>query len=226
MDIYQNNEHILKKSRFSNKSGRLPHKAVELTCMILLRVSWHQYSLLWHTVKNECKWIGNLTPQIFNNLNGIVSRKLQTKHMGLQSKGNNSASQQQVHIARFYVNFVESKHSHLITSQCLQTTENDPPPSPQKMFLMGKWKPVWKITKKQPHWWLNQTVIPIIFPRVVLSQSDPVPLSKQKECIHWSFGLLPLLFFELPLFGWWPRSRMGTRSGVGITFLLKLLIDT
>lgn len=134
MDIYQNNEHILKKSRFSNKSGRLPHKAVELTCMILLRVSWHQYSLLWHTVKNECKWIGNLTPQIFNNLNGIVSRKLQTKHMGLQSKGNNSASQQQVHIARFYVNFVESKHSHLITSQCLQTTENDPPPPPKKCF--------------------------------------------------------------------------------------------
>lgn len=134
MDIYQNNEHILKKSRFSNKSGRLPHKAVELTCMILLRVSWHQYSLLWHTVKNECKWIGNLTPQIFNNLNGIVSRKLQTKHMGLQSKGNNSASQQQVHIARFYVNFVESKHSHLITSQCLQTTENDPPLPPKNVF--------------------------------------------------------------------------------------------
>lgn len=120
--------------------------------------------------------------------------------------------------------FVESKHSHIIESM-LANCRKWPPP-PKKKFFDGKMETCLKNYKEaKPHWWLIQTVIPIIFPRVVLSQSDPMPLSKQKECIHWSFGLLPLLFFELPLFGWWPRSRLGTRSGVRITFLLKLMID-
>lgn len=52
----------------------------------------------------------NLTSQIFNNLNGKLSQKLQTKHIGLQSKGNNSVVNSEYTSHDLMFGIIKSKH--------------------------------------------------------------------------------------------------------------------